>query len=240
MPDTDPCYSRFSLDTSGSDYHLDVLDVLTDLQREGFVRSILTKDFSPDLLRQAASCGFAIDANKISCNLFNPIPYTKELQLACFDLKLPLRVSSPLAGGMLTGKYAGIQREPPPWELLPVERNYVNNTITRWAKKIKDDNRWNIYQEYMMDTLIDIAHKHGVSVTLVSLRWAMQLDHVASVIVPCDYEPEKLRKVFCFELDDDDMDRLWKATGEEGLVVESNFMDGDSDLPDLSNTKLWL
>ena len=150
-------------------------------------------------------------------------------------------MSCPLAGGMLTSKYAEIQKEPPPWELLPVERNHVNHTITPWAKKLNDDdNRWNVYQKYMMDTLCDIARKHGVSVTLVSLRWAMQLDHVASVIVPSGYEPETLRQVFSFELDDDDMDRLWKATGEADLVKEPDCMDGDGGLPDLSNTKLWL
>lgn len=237
------CYSPFSfvLDTSGSDYHLDVLDILTDLQREGIVRSIVSKDFSPDLLRQATSCGFGIDSNEIACNLFHPSQYSKELQLASHELNIPLRLSCPLAGGMLTSKYAGIQREPPPWELLPVERNYVNTTITPWAKKLnEDENRWNVYQECMMDTLCDIAHKHGVSVTLVSLRWTVQLNHVASVIVPFDYEPEKLRQVFSFELDDDDMERLWKATGEADLVKKRDFLSLDNGLPDLSNTKLWL
>jgi aryl-alcohol dehydrogenase-like predicted oxidoreductase len=193
--------------------------------------------------------------------LFDPTQYTKELQLACHDLNIQLRVSCALAGGLLTNKYAGIRYQPPPWNLLPIERNYLYSTVTPWAKKHDNvGDRWKAYQEHMMDTLSDIALKHRVSVTSVSLRWVMQLEHVATVVVPIckdNDEPERLRQVFRFELDEDDLDRLWKATGEAELVKEPEInpvvgieevdFEGvehaDSDslfLPDLSRNKLWL
>ena len=257
----------FMTDTKGSQYHLDVLDVLSDLQRDGLVRSIGAKDFPPDLLRKAASCGFSIATNQITCNLLDPTRYTKEMQLACEELGIQLLISSPLGGGMLTNKFANLKYEPPPWELTPTERNHLNRTVALWAKKHSDDNRWKVYQDKMMDTLCNIALKHRVSVASVSLRWAIQLNHVASVIVTCGlgdmrddrpFEwPEQLRQVFRFELDDEDMERLWEASGEAELVKEPHFNpmvdlenvdfenkeEGDKAslfLSDLSNRKLWL
>jgi hypothetical protein len=94
----------------------------------------------------------------------------------------------------------------------------------------------------------------------------MQLKFVASVVVACGLgdisddrpfdRPEQLRQVFRFELDEEDMDRLWEASSEAKLVKEPEFnpivdlenvdfeaMEGDEDalfFPDLSNNKLWL
>jgi len=253
-------------DTKGSQYHLDVLDVLTDLRRDGLLRSIATKNFPPNLLRKAASCGFTIDTNQITLNLLNPTQYTKEMQLACADLGIQLLTSSPLAGGMLTNKFTCTKYEPPPWELTPMERRYLKEVVSPWAEKHSDDDRWKVFQTQMMDMLDDVALKHRVSVASVALRWAMQLDHVASVVVSCGLghmsddrpfvRPENLRQVFRFELDEEDMERLWEASGEARLVKEPDFnplvdlenidfdgMEGDDDsqfFPNLSNSKLWL
>lgn len=261
-------YFATSTDTKGSQYHLDVLDVLSELQREGLLRSIATKNFPPDLLRKAVSCGFSIDTNAISCNLLDPTRYTKELRLACQDLNIQLIIGDPLANDMLTSKFSNTQYEPPPWELTPKERNSLGKVVAPWAEKhSKDDHRWRTYQTTMMDTLDHIALKHSVSVSSVSLRWAMQLEHVASVVVPCGLGemsddrpfdlPQKLRQVFRFELDQDDMERLWQATGESDIVKKPEYnpvagldaMDiegmeeADDDsffLPDLSDSRLWL
>lgn len=241
--------------------------MLTDLQREGLLRSIATKDFPPQLLRSAVKCGFRIDTNQISCNLFNPSQYTKELQLACQDLGIQLLVSNPLAGDFLTSKFSDTQYEPQPWDLSPEERRILDKVVTPWAKKLdSDEHRWKVYQSKMMDTLDDIALKYRVSTESVSLRWVMQLKHVASVVVPCEMgeesddrpfeQHEKLRQVFRFELDEEDMERLWEASGEADLVKEPEFnpvagldnldfesLDEEDDglfLPDLSNNKLWL
>lgn len=252
-------------DTEDSNYHLDVLSVLQELQREGLVRSLATKNFPPDLLRKAIACGFDIDSNQILCNLLDPTRYTKELQLACQDLNLQLLLENPLAGDLLTNKFSNTEYEPPPWELASEQRNDLDTYVTPWARKhSSNDKRWKTYQTELLDTLGDVALKHRISVTSVSLRWAMQLPHVASVIVPCETReenddrafdmPEKLREVFRFDLDKEDMERLWEASGEASLVKEPEFeplvglenldLEGVEDdgffVPDFSNNKLWL
>ena len=252
-------------DTKGSPYHLDVLDCLMDLQRDGLIRSIGGKNIPPKLLREASACGFTMDSNQITLNLLHPTQYTCELQLACHDLGIKLLLSSPLAGGMLTNRYVSTRVEPPPWEMTPTERNYLVKVLSPWAKKHSQEDRWTAYQHVMMDTLGDVALKHGVSVASVALRWAMQLDHVASVVVACTLEklshdchsdrPRQLRQVFQFELDEEDMERLWDASGEELLktpdanpldFAKMTFEDTEEgygekySIPYASKQKLWL
>ena len=256
------------LDTKGSPYHLDVLDCLNDMQRDGLIRSISGKNFSPELLRSAASAGFAMDSNQVPCSLLDPTQYTKELQLACQDLGTKLLLSSPLAGGLLTNRYLHTRFQPAPWDLTRMERKCLHTTVAPWAKKhsTDDNNVWGIYQSQMMDIVGNIALKHRVSVASVALRWAMQLDHVASVVAACGLgemsddrpyqRPEQLRQVFRFELDPEDMERLWEASGEAELIQDLKFdpldfedidfesmEEGDGNslfLPDVSKRKLWL
>lgn len=251
--------------TKGSPYNLDVLDCLIDLQRDGLIRSIGGKNIPPKLLREAAACGFTIDSNHITLNLLDPTQYTHEMRLACHDLGIKLLLSSPLGGGLLTNRYFQTRAEPPPWEMTPTERNYLVKVVSPWARKHSHDGRWRVYQHVMMDTLGDVALKHGVSVASVALRWAMQLDHVASVVVACRLgklsdgspfdRPRQLRQVFQFELDEEDMERLWDASGEqlrktpdfnpfdfENMTFE-DMEEGYEDtlfLPNASKQTLWL
>jgi diketogulonate reductase-like aldo/keto reductase len=228
------------------------------------IRSIAGKNMPHELLREAASCGFAMDSNQITLNLLDPTRYTRDLRLTCHDLGMNLLLSSPLAGGMLTNRFLDTRIEPPPWELTPTERNYLSRVVTPWARKHTQTDKWSVYMGVVIETLEDVALKHRVSLASVALRWAMQLDHVASVVVACGLgessdgrpfdRPRQLRQVFRFELDEDDMERLWRASGEAGLqkTPDLNPLDLDFEameggvgnalfLPDASKSrKLWL
>jgi aryl-alcohol dehydrogenase-like predicted oxidoreductase len=100
--------------------------------------------------------------------------------------------------------------------------------------------RWKLYQEKVLSALHDIAQKHDVSMATVALRWTLQVDHVASAVVTCrllsgdNGDPrllqdrsQQLRQVFKFELDEDDMDRLWQVSGR--VVPEPFDRDRDED-----------
>jgi diketogulonate reductase-like aldo/keto reductase len=61
-------------------------------------------------------------------------------------------------------------------------------------------------------------------VASVALRWALQQELVTSVVPSCTLyddkdrpfdRPSKLREVFSFELDNEDLDRLWAISGKE-------------------------
>jgi aryl-alcohol dehydrogenase-like predicted oxidoreductase len=248
-------------DSEKSPYHLDVLDCLQDLQREGLIRSIASNKLTPELLRSAVKCGFSIDSHQIDCNLIEASGYcSSDTQLLCQDLGIPLFLSGPLAGGLLTERHMNTKFEPLSFELTRSERRFVKSLLPKWAAIHAGSKGqvWDTFQRNMMAILADIALKHRVSVSAVALRWALQLDYVSSVVPSCTLmrdptddrpfvRPKEMRQVFQLELDGEDMERLWEAAGQRPAVGDdlnlfgsSSNSDADSFLPDLSNTKLWL
>ncbi|XP_025111978.1 uncharacterized protein LOC112574871 [Pomacea canaliculata] len=85
---------------------------------------------------------------------------------------------SPLNGGLLTG---GITRDKPPETgRLGQEAKQDNNQAVwlNWNKHRKDDRIWNV-----LDVTKRIATERGKSQAQVALRWLLQKDIVASVVV---------------------------------------------------------
>ncbi len=87
-----------------------------------------------------------------------------------------------------------------------------------------------------MNVLHHIALKHRVSIETVVLRWTLQLDYVSSIVVQSDLrdleeqkqlQPQRLRKVFSLELDDEEIDQLWEASGCEKPCASLPLLDFD-------------
>jgi hypothetical protein len=125
---------------------MEVLDYLTDLQREGLIRSITGRNLPPEFLEQAHRRGFHLDNNQIDGgSLLMPLEcydsdsYNKEnrnsnnnniassrrrqrmqkrpsLQETMSKTGTRLLLASPLAGGLLTERHLGKRMEPKPWE----------------------------------------------------------------------------------------------------------------------------
>lgn len=212
----------------GSPYHLDVLDCVEDMKREGLVRSVSGRNLPNELLRLADSCGFHLDSNQIDFNLLDTTAYDMERRLTCDDLNTPLLVSSPLAGGLLTR--CGLKHEPNTWQLRPEEAFHIKETLPKWAERhggasSSPSSVWSSFQSILMETLRDIALKHRVSVGSVNLRWSLQHEHIAGSVVTCRLcqkegdsgrprkpRSQELREVFTFDLDEEDMTRLWESS----------------------------
>jgi aryl-alcohol dehydrogenase-like predicted oxidoreductase len=212
---------------SNSPFHLDALDVLEDLKRDGLVRSVTGRNFPTRLLRAANANRFRVDACQLDFNLLDPSTYDIERQLTCADLKSPMYASSVLAGGYLTDRYREVRFEPAKFLLTPSERHHRNTSFRVWCdrREVDQGDMWKHFQTTLLSTMVDLALKYRVSVASIALRWALQLDHVGSAVVSCRWRsleednflrksrPQQLRQIFTFELDDEDMERLWAASG---------------------------
>jgi diketogulonate reductase-like aldo/keto reductase len=221
-----PCLDTLQLQHNPkSPYFMDLLDVATDLQREGLIRSIVGYRLPPKLMREAHACGFRIETNQVPMNLLDPCRnYNPELLLAAKDTNTLLVIDSPLAGGLLSDRYHSRRGEPYKYELTPSERHHLFS-LYEWSKRRKTSKTpWIGFQSDMMNVLYDIALKHRVSIDTVVLRWTLQQEYVSRVVVPCDlrdieeqrqFQPQRLRRVFSFELDDNEVDQLWEASGCE-------------------------
>lgn len=251
-----------------SPYFLEVLDCLQDLKRDGLVRSVAGRKVPANMLRLADRCGFSFDINQIPMNLLDPNAYNAEMRLAADDLGIALLLESPLAGGLLTNRYLQQPRRPYPWSFTKGERHHLRHTLPVWNKlQPNPSNEWQNYQE-LLQVLDDLALKYSVSIASIVLRWSLQLEHVGGVVVASAMvenaemnralrlkpRTQLLRQVFTFQLDDDDMEMLWKVSGRDEPEVsefdEEAFMDmmergNGLVLPkdsgtDSSKRKLWL
>ena len=249
-------------DCKGSPYHLEVMDHLKELQREGLIRSIAGKNFPPSMLRSIHGCGFRLDNHQLDCNVLKPNTWDAEQQSVALDLELPTLFSNPLAGGLLTNRFVD-QRFPPLSSDVgrAASQQQLSRTLWKWALEIKFDQlpsnpkyqdfwTWNQYQKDVLPVMQSIARKYDVDVAAVALRWLFQLDQSRGVVVGCkmmnhpDIQEEqvarrikRLRETFTFELDNDDTDCLNEIGGFDKVTGPEVGVDlGEM----MSNKKLWL
>ena len=141
-----------------SPYAMDVLDVLSDLKRDGYLRSItIAADMGQDaqvrrtfdkkqvemssFFRSAATFGFEIDAWQVPGSILNPQPpYTPQLTKLSSTLNgggpaMMTWLSSPLAGGLLTDRHVRKTRYAMPNKLTKMERRHFQTTLSQWDER---------------------------------------------------------------------------------------------------------
>ena len=245
-------------DRSRSPYHLDLMDVLTDLQRDGLVRTVSGRNLPPSLMRSIHDHGFEVVSNRIDSNLLDPVrSYTTDLLMACDDTdNTSIVVAKSLAGGLLNGQWFNHPPEPYMFQYTDREKTQLGS-LRSWASRRNKGSKasWRAFQTDIMAVLENISLKHRVSITAVLLRWAIQMDQTSSVVADfteflnqgqtADQHIRTTRQLFRLELDEDDMQRLWEASGcqqPERGPPDFDFADLDPDGPPPSGSsgKLWI
>lgn len=199
----------------GSPYHLDVLDTLVDLRREGRVRSFSAVNFPPSLVREAREHGFDLPTNQVTSHVLRPYRDDDDAHGGT-----RLSVASPLAGGLLTDDYDALLTE---WSPRQFRRSPAAAVVLsrrfRDPRRPRDDPRA-VFRRRAIEPLREIGHKHRASVAAVATRWAMQrtgASRLGSVVVASRVgaderwfrtRPRDLREALGFELDDADLELL--------------------------------
>lgn len=254
---------------SASPYTLDVLDTLFDMKREGLIRSIHGIEFPASVLAELKQCNFYLDTNQVTCNLLNPNDCIGSMQQVCKEYEqegrpLKLILKSPLAGGLLTNKYHSVPNkyrgkngEPATRYMTPSEKwgcefalkkCWLQGYTERENVGISKQDIWMFFEKKVLEVMSKIALKHRVDVASVAVRWTMQQDHLASVLVGTglnmQYDsdlpfprPKDFRKPFTFHLDEEDMERLWSVCGANHVRNDEKEFDPTIDI---SNRRLWL
>lgn len=247
-------------DDKRSPYYLDMMDYLLDLQRDGLVKSIAGKDFSTATIRAIEGCGYHLDSHRSSFNMLTTDTSLVEHQLLASDVGTPNIFSNPLAGGLLTDRFAGQVFPLLSPEVGPGRHKLFINTLQKWAriqaqKQGEGDETipyilaWNQYQNKFLPVLQHIALKYRVSIASVALRWTLQLEQSGGTIVGFDVMKEvenesgslskkmkSMRDVFRFELDDEDLEAIRTVSS----IVEDSWNSDQAQKLDLDNPKLWL
>lgn len=181
----------------------ETLRTLDDMVRAGKVRYIGASNYAAWELMKALGISEArnlVKYTSIQCSysLADRTPETELLPL-CLDQGLGIIPYFPLAGGILTGKYAGsaappvgsrAQTDPNFGRFLTQERMELGNTVSR------------------------IAGEAGTSATALSLAWLMQKPAVSTVIVGATRVDQLQQNLLSVTLQPDDqtLEKLEQAS----------------------------
>lgn len=151
----------------------EVVDALDTLVQQGKVRYIGCSNYSGwHIMKTLAAADARIKARFVSQQIYYSLQCRdaeNELLPVSIDQGLGVLVWSPLAGGLLTGKY---RRDSAP-------KGGARHAIGFPEPPIED--REKVYDT--IDVLVDVAEAHGVSGAQVALAWLLQRPAITSLII---------------------------------------------------------
>ena len=180
-------------------YYFDLIYELQELVREGYIRSITSKDLTNTMYEhiQSNHLHTLFTTNQMDLNLccVAPLRNTQHPGRNSFFIPQHTVAANPLAGGWLADRYYEPQqhlRQKRPTSTwlrslsLQEQWNWDRNIVQSWmptrrtkrnsvvSNEYDFDSVWNVYQAEFIEPLRVIARKHGVSVASVVLRWTLQ------------------------------------------------------------------
>lgn len=136
-----------------------LMDVLAEAVKEGKVRHVGVSNYNVDQMQRAhdrlASHGVKLASNQVEYSLFQRAPETNGVLEACRDLGVTLIPYSPIAQGLLTGKYA--PGDKPSGLVRRAGRAFSEKNL----KKIEPD----------VNILREIGEAHDKQPAQVALNW---------------------------------------------------------------------
>jgi aryl-alcohol dehydrogenase-like predicted oxidoreductase len=175
----------------------ETLDALDTLVRDGKVRYIGCSNYSAWHLMKALGISAVSGRERF---VSQQIHYTLQAREAEYELvpiavdqEVGILVWSPLAGGLLSGKYRRGQQGPE-----------GSRQLTDWNEPpVRDEDR--LYD--IVDALVEIGEGHGVSAAQVAIAWLLDRPGVTSVILGARTEDQLADNLAAAELTLSDAER---------------------------------
>ena len=152
---------------------LDGLFYLNELKQEGMIRHIGVTNFDAAHLRIALASGIPIVSNQVCHSLIDQRANGKMVDV-CNTYGVKILAFGTLAGGFLTEKWLG--RSEPKMEELQTWSQM------KYKRFIDAAGGWEPFQN-LLQTVKQVADRHGVSIANIASRSILDNDSVAAVIV---------------------------------------------------------
>jgi len=201
---------------------------LDDLRRAGKIRHLGATNFDVHRLGEILDAGIELVSHQVQYSLLDRRPERGMVELARRH-GVGLLCYGTLAGGFLSERWLGAPEPEGHATAL------ANRSLTKYRLILDEVGPWELFQE-LLRALDRIGRRHGVPLSTVALRWALDRPGVAAGIVGVPGArrfSERLAAtlaVFSLRLGDDDrtaIDRvLAEARGPEGDVYELERVPG--------------
>jgi aryl-alcohol dehydrogenase-like predicted oxidoreductase len=189
---------------------------LKELQQQGKIDQIGATNYDVSHLKEMVDAGVDIVSNTVQYSLLDRRP---EHGLAdfCAEHDCKILAYGSLGGGFFSDTWMGIPD--------PGKPAFENVSLDKYYRIICDFGGWQLFQK-LLQALKKIARKHSVSMANVAVRYVLERDQVASVVVGArntKHLQANLR-VFDFQLDDQDYELinavLQASSGPQGDCYE--------------------
>lgn len=197
---------------------LDALLALQDLRvrRGGLVQGVGVVGFSAARLLRALDSGVDVATNLVPLSVVDRRAVSQRgLSALCAERRVALLARGCLMGGFLQERFLG----------LPASAARLDTDAKlEYGRVVAAAGGWDRLQE-QLEVLSRIGKKHGASASSVALRWALQQEAVAAVVVGARNAAHigDLRRAFAFNLGEDellDLDAAYESavqpTGDVG------------------------
>ena len=175
---------------------------LNDLRREGKIRHVGLTNFSTGQVDEIAAAGVPVVSHQVQYSVLDRRP-AGVMAARLAGLGIPLLAYGALAGGFLSEHWVN---HPDP------ESTLDNRSLVKYRLIIDEFGGWDRFQS-LLGLLGAIARKHGVTIGTVAIRWVLQQQQVAGVIVGARHARHvaATRAVHDLTLDDDDLAVIQRA-----------------------------
>ena len=179
------------------------MDAMAGLVKAGKIRAVGMSNFSAEDTRKAHTAltrhGLGLASNQVQFSLIDRSIESNGVLAAAKELGVTIIAWSPVASGLLTGKF---HKNPDILASTPSGRR------ARLSTQIKDT-------QFLIDALDEIAQAHGKTITQVALNWVINFHGETVVAIPGASRVDHAREsagVLDFRLTDAEMDRLDELT----------------------------
>lgn len=178
-----------------------LMDALAEAVKEGKVRHVGVSNYSAEQMRRAhdrlASHDIELVSNQLEYSLFQRAPETNGVLDACRDLGVTLIAYSPIAQGLLTGKYT--------------PGSQPSGLVRRFGKSFGEKNLKRI--EPVVDILREIGEAHDKNPAQVALNWLIMRRN--TLPIPGAKNQDQARQnagALGWEMTDEEAEKLELAT----------------------------
>lgn len=139
-----------------------LMDQLANAVEAGKVKAVGVSNYSAEQMREAhaalAKRGIPLASNQVEYSLLHRKPEIDGILDACRELGITLIAYSPLAGGMLTGKYSPQNRP----------RGFFRRILPQYGRKTLEK------IQPVIKILRDIGERYSKAASQVALRWLIE------------------------------------------------------------------
>jgi aryl-alcohol dehydrogenase-like predicted oxidoreductase len=179
----------------------DLMNHMADAVESGKVKTVGVSNYSAAQMRQAhdvlAARGVPLASNQVEYSLLHRHPETNGVLEACRELGITLIAYTPLAGGLLTGKYSADARP----------TGFYRRVLPRYRRKALDA------IQPVVRLLEEIGARYSKTPSQVALRWLIEDPIVLPIPGAKNGEQAKSNAAaLSFSLTRDEVDALSDAT----------------------------